>query len=82
MVKFIGGLAMLAAIAFGVPASAQAGDSLLVNRVQQEQGMNLPTRGMTMAQVESRFGAPQRKLQPRGGDTKKHPVINRWDYSD
>ena len=82
MVKLTGGLAMLAAIAFGAPMAAHAGDSLLINRVQQEQGMNLPTRGMTMAQVEKRFGAPQRKLQPRGGDTKKHPVINRWDYSD
>jgi hypothetical protein len=81
MVKFSGGLAMLAAIAFGVPMLAQAGDNLLIKRVQQEQGMNLPTRGMTMAQVEKRYGAPQRKLQPRGGDTKKHPVINRWDYS-
>ncbi|SEI92159.1 hypothetical protein [Frateuria terrea] len=81
MVKFTGGLAMLAAIAFGAPMAAHAGDSLLIHRVQQEQGMNLPTRGMTMAQVEKRFGAPQRKLQPRGGDTRKHPVINRWDYS-
>ncbi|WP_424684186.1 hypothetical protein [Frateuria sp. YIM B11624] len=81
MVKFTGGLAMLAAIAFGAPMAAHAGDSLLIHRVQQEQGMNLPTRGMTMAQVEKRYGAPQRKLQPRGGDTQKHPVINRWDYS-
>ena len=81
MVKFTGGLAMLAAIAFGAPLAAHAGDSLLIHRVQQEQGMNLPTRGMTMAQVEKRYGAPQRKLQPRGGDSKMHPVINRWDYS-
>jgi hypothetical protein len=82
MVKFTGGLAMLAAIALGTPTLARAGDNLLIKRVQQEQGMNLPTRGMTMAQVEKRYGAPQRKLQPRGGDTKKHPVINRWDYSN
>lgn len=82
MVKFTGGLAMLAAIAFGAPMAVHAGDSLLIHRVQQEQGMNLPTRGMTMAQVEKNYGAPHRKLQPRGGDTKKHPVINRWDYSN
>jgi hypothetical protein len=81
MVKLTGGLAMLAAIAFGAPMAAHAGDSLLIHRVQQEQDMNLPTRGMTMAQVEKRYGAPQRKLQPRGGDSTKHPVINRWDYS-
>jgi hypothetical protein len=35
---------------------------------------------MSMAQVEQRFGAPQRKLSPRGGDTAKHPVIHRWEY--
>lgn len=62
-------------------AQATRGDSLLIQRVQQEQAMNLPRRGLTMAQVERRFGAPMRKLAPRGGDTRKHPVINRWEYS-
>lgn len=57
------------------------GDNLLIHRVQQEQGMNLPGRGLSMAQVERDYGAPLRKLSPRGGDTKKHPVINRWDYA-
>lgn len=74
------GLAILLAIAL-VPSVAQA-DSLLVNRVQQEKGMNLPSRGMSMTQVEKQWGAPQRKLSPRGGDTAKHPVINRWDYAN
>jgi hypothetical protein len=69
----------LVAGAIALPTAASA-DNLLINRVKQEKGMNLPTRGMTMAQVEKRYGAPQRKLQPRGGDTQKHPVINRWDY--
>ena len=74
------GLAVLLAIALA-PSVAQA-DSLLVNRVQQEKGMNLPSRGMSMTQVEKQWGAPQRKLSPRGGDTAKHPVINRWDYAN
>jgi hypothetical protein len=26
-------------------------------------------------------GAPLRKLSPRGGDSSKHPTINRWEYS-
>ena len=82
MLKSTGALAMLAALALGMPMLAQAGDNLLIKRVQQEQGMNLPTRGMSMAQVEQRYGAPQRKLAPRGGDSSKHPVINRWDYSN
>ncbi|BDU21354.1 hypothetical protein [Dyella sp. GSA-30] len=74
------GLAVLLAIALA-PSVAQA-DSLLVNRVQQEKGMNLPSRGLSMAQVEKQWGAPQRKLSPRGGDSAKHPVINRWDYAN
>ena len=74
------GLAILLAIALA-PSVAQA-DSLLVNRVQQEKGMNLPSRGMSMTQVEKQWGAPQRKLSPRGGDSAKHPVINRWDYAN
>ena len=71
----------LSFLGLATPLAAQA-DSLLVNRVQQEQNMTLPTRGMSMSQVEQRFGAPQRKLTPRGGDSAKHPVINRWDYAN
>jgi hypothetical protein len=54
----------------------------LTHRVQEEKGMNLPARGMTMAQVEKKYGQPLRKLSPRGGDSAKHPTINRWEYSD
>ncbi|WP_425478478.1 hypothetical protein [Dyella dinghuensis] len=50
-------------------------------RVQDEKGMNLPARGLSMSQVEKRYGAPLRKLSPRGGDSSKHPTINRWEYS-
>jgi hypothetical protein len=82
--KFSISLSMIALFtAAGASAPAQASqDSLLVNRVQQEQGMNLPTRGMSMAQVEQKFGAPQRKLDPRGGANARQPVINRWDYAN
>lgn len=70
---------LLAAAAVSTPVRA---DNLLVNRVQQEQGMDLPKRGMSMDQVEKKYGAPQRKLSPRGGDSAKHPTINRWDYAN
>ncbi|WP_414648480.1 hypothetical protein [Dyella sp.] len=50
-------------------------------RVQDEKGMNLPARGLSMSQVEKQYGAPLRKLSPRGGDSAKHPTINRWEYS-
>jgi hypothetical protein len=87
MIKFTCSLpviVMLVAAGFAAPQTvlAQHGDNLLIHRVQQENGMNLPRRGMSMAQVEKTYGEPQRKLSPRGGDSKKHPVINRWDYSN
>lgn len=42
---------------------------------------NVPQRGLSMSQVEKRFGAPEAKLAPAGGDTALHPVINRWQYN-
>ena len=41
---------------------------------------NLPARGMTMAQVEARYGAPSDRLDPRGGQKRDWPTINRWVY--
>ncbi len=51
------------------------------HRGTSSEGANLPARGMTMAQVEQRFGAPAEKLAPAGGDTARHPTINRWRYN-
>ena len=77
----LGNVAVTATVS-AAPQTQKHGDNLLVHRVQQESGMNLPRRGLSMAQVEKNYGAPQRKLSPRGGDSKKHPVINRWDYAN
>jgi hypothetical protein len=73
-------LILLFALAAFAGASLAHAEVLLMDRVKQERGMNAPARGMTMAQVEARFGAPTSKLDPRGGDTKLHPTINRWVY--
>ena len=72
------------AIAFlAAPCIATAqevrGDVLLIERVQGEPA-NLPGRGMSMAQVEARFGAPSDRLDPRGGQKRDWPTINRWTY--
>lgn len=56
------------------------GDTLLIERVQQENKSAMPARGMTMQQVEAQFGAPASKLDPRGGQKKQWPTINRWTY--
>lgn len=80
--RHIVSLTALLALAGGAFVSTPThADNLLINRVQQEQGMNLPARGLSMGQVEKRYGAPLRKLSPRGGSSAKKPVINRWDYS-
>ncbi|KAF1006906.1 MAG: hypothetical protein GAK28_02226 [Luteibacter sp.] len=68
------------ALAIASASSAHAGDNLLVQRVQQEQAMNLPAKGMSMTEVERRFGTPTSKLDARGGGHPKQPVINRWMY--
>jgi hypothetical protein len=73
--SLIGFVALAAAV-----APAAHAETLLVERVQQERGTVMPTRGMTMAQVERQFGAPASKLAPAGGDAPRHPVINRWGY--
>lgn len=42
--------------------------------------MELPHKGVSMAEVEKKYGAPTTKRAPVGGDTPKHPPITRWDY--
>jgi hypothetical protein len=61
-------------------AGSAAADTLLIERVQQEAGVALPARGLSMAEVEARFGAPSERLDPRGGQKRQWPTINRWVY--
>lgn len=55
-------------------------DTLLVDRSKQPAGAAVPVRGMSMADVESRFGAPAERLDPRGGQKQQWPTIHRWVY--
>jgi hypothetical protein len=70
---------IIAAALFAAAPQAQA-DKLLIERVNQEAGMTLPARGMRMAEVERRFGAPTQRLDPRGGQKRQWPSIHRWTY--
>jgi hypothetical protein len=67
-------------LALFVLAGTASAETLLIDRVQQENKAMLPTRGLTMAQVEARFGAPADRLDPRGGQKHQWPTINRWSY--
>lgn len=59
-------------MAFSVAAAA---DVLLIQEVRQASTMNLPANGLSMSEVESRFGSPQEKLAAVG-----NPPITRWVY--
>ena len=67
----------LLGLATAAPATA---DTLLINRAQQQPAATVPVRGQTTAEVTTRFGEPQQKLEPRGGQKKDWPVIHRWVY--
>lgn len=68
---------LVALLAF---AGAACAETLLIQRVQEEQKLALPGRGQSMAQVEARFGAPSERMDPRGGQKRQWPTINRWVY--
>jgi hypothetical protein len=66
--------AALVAIVFAGAASAETvvvGDSVTV----RDSSVPHPNRGMTMATVEAKFGAPAAKHNAVG-----EPPITRWDY--
>ena len=63
----------------GLAGTATA-DTLLIERAQEKPAEALTVRGQTAQQVEARFGAPQQKLEPRGGQKRQWPTIPRWVY--
>jgi hypothetical protein len=65
----------LALLIVGVAGPAHA-DTLTMPRSGYEQpGMDMPSRGMTMDQVQRAYGQP-RSIKPAVGD----PPITRWVY--
>ena len=75
--KYCRAMPLIALLAVAGLASAE---TLLVDRVRQEPKRSMPARGMSMAQVQARFGAPASRLDPRGGQKHQWPTINRWSY--
>lgn len=73
----IAAIPLLALLALSGAASAE---TLLIERVQYQSQMAPPARGLSMAQVEARYGAPSERLDPRGGQKRQWPTINRWVY--
>ncbi|MBS0194052.1 MAG: hypothetical protein JSR34_07375 [Proteobacteria bacterium] len=55
-------------------------DTLLVDRARMDASVEHSMRGMGMAAVEHKLGAPAQKLEPRGGQKAQWPLIQRWVY--
>lgn len=77
MKRYLSALAVMATLAAATPALA---DTLLVDRAREKPAGALPVRGQSMQQVQAQFGAPSEQLQPRGGQKRQWPTINRWVY--
>ena len=61
-------------MAFGLLAGASA-ETVNMSGTSAGDDGSRPTRGMTAASVESKFGAPASKKAPVG-----NPPISRWEY--
>ncbi|MBZ0222896.1 MAG: hypothetical protein IT467_12490 [Dokdonella sp.] len=70
-----------AAPADAAPAKKETVKKVRRHRAVVDTNSTVPVRGMSMAQVEKRFGAPVDKLPAAGGDAPRHPTINRWRYN-
>lgn len=72
--------AVVALVLFAGTAAPAFADTLLIQRVEASRDLPMPQRGLSMADVEARYGAPEQRLDPRGGQHPQWPVINRWVY--
>ncbi len=77
-------LVVVATLLFAAAAVADGprADVLLIERTQAARATELPSRGMTMAQVRAKFGSPQGQYEPSGGQRPQWPVIHRWGYPE
>lgn len=70
-----------------LPALAAEGDSAPATSApaamkRPEAGLAMPAQGMSMRQVEKKFGKPLKVLPPTGPTSKYKPPITRWIYPD
>ena len=75
---------ILAALLCGCAAAGAAvADTIVVNDQVQVRAPQtaVPKRGLTMDEVEKKFGAPVTRHPAVGGGSAQQPPITRWDYS-
>jgi len=79
--KFVLGSAQLIAAGLFLASAVHADTFDVRKNARASERAGLPSRGMSMAQVEQRYGAPVDKLPTAGGEAPRHPPINRWRYN-
>ncbi|MFQ5488063.1 MAG: hypothetical protein ACE5ET_06435 [Gammaproteobacteria bacterium] len=57
-------------------------DTTPPTRAQTSHTGPMPARGLSMRQVEKKFGKPLKVLPPTGPTSKYKPPITRWVYDD
>lgn len=62
------------------PASDEASSAVEAAPAAPVTVAAMPEKGLDMAVVLKKFGEPQTRHKPAGGDTPRHPAITRWDY--
>jgi hypothetical protein len=70
----------LATMLLGLAATAQvSADTLLIDEITRNSAdqADRPSGGLSMSDVEKKFGEPMRKYAPVGT-----PAITRWEYAD
>lgn len=67
---------ILGVIFIGLMAPASA-DTLLIEKVREAMLRDIPHNGLSMREVENRFGQPLQRNAPVG-----QPPITRWIYDD
>ena len=73
-------LALSLLCAFALPLPAVADELEITPRSAPVQPADAPTRGMHQDAVLRRWGEPQQRVAPVGGDRPQHPPISRWVY--
>jgi hypothetical protein len=70
-------VALLCTLLYGLGAASAMAETMIIDdQVQvRDSTVDKPKRGITMAQVEAKFGAPVTKHDAVGA-----PPITRWDY--
>ncbi len=64
-------------VVFLLVASTASADILLIEKVRERMLRDLPVNGLTMDEVEARYGSPTDRSGPVGD-----PPITRWIYDD